>query len=338
MYAIGASMSAVWAGEVVTTLRNISNHSPNGAMSRPRSSSSQQHTWWGLPFTVRRTVGCRIYPATDFPFIPLSSRTCSDGPQHSKLIMPASHSAVAVSIHCSWSHLSPDNTKILSQFVPFTLKQSIQSMPPLPQSLLLAILTSSFLYYYSHKDERTKDDKFFDNSLNILSPLTVGAWHTDMVTERGSLAKQLWLRTSVSSVHPKWPIFTQKHETFFVTNFATGVVIVFELQICRTDTQLHDLCRTVDICLNFTKLSIVAWFVPICQQLHDLCWTIALTSSHPIFPYYTTQHNTTQHNTTQHNIHLLVDAMLMFLKLQASTVLSHLQTSERVSMFEQKWQ
>jgi hypothetical protein len=104
-------------------LRNIRNHSPNSALSRPRRHSSQQHTWRGLPFTARRTVGCQVHPATSFLGFSLSSRTYSDDSHHSKHVMPASYSAVAALVHCSWAIFSLENTKIFSQFVPFTVKQ-----------------------------------------------------------------------------------------------------------------------------------------------------------------------------------------------------------------------
>ena len=52
IYIIGAFMFAVWTVEGVKTLRNIRNHSPNSTTSRARRRSSQQHTWWGLPFIV----------------------------------------------------------------------------------------------------------------------------------------------------------------------------------------------------------------------------------------------------------------------------------------------
>ena len=34
--------------------------------SRARRRNPQQYTWWGLPFTVRRTVGCQMYHGTSF--------------------------------------------------------------------------------------------------------------------------------------------------------------------------------------------------------------------------------------------------------------------------------
>jgi len=105
-------MSAVWAVEGVTTLRNIRNHSPSGAASRPIRRSPQQLTCWGLPFAVCRNVGFQMYSANGFLGFPVSSRTCSDASQHSKLIMSASHSAVAVWIYCSWSPFSRHHQKI----------------------------------------------------------------------------------------------------------------------------------------------------------------------------------------------------------------------------------
>ena len=59
----------------------------------------------------------------------------------------------------------PDNTKIFSQCMPFTVEQSIQSTPLLPQSLLLAILTSPFSHYHCDKEKRENDDNFFNNSV-----------------------------------------------------------------------------------------------------------------------------------------------------------------------------
>ena len=92
------------------------------------------------------------------------------------------------------------------------------------------------------------------------------------------------------------------------------------------------------------ELSTVAWFVPNYQKLCDLCRNIdsclncaeLLTVTWFMLNFRTNEPSSYSFLTTQHNIHLLVDALLMFLELQTSMSPSHIQACERVSMFQQK--